>query len=184
MYRISWKKLVCWASAFFMLLFFLYYAIYLSPDKHEVTKYARTKWSREFRKVGLDEVPVHAKYGGGWIDGIDGHWNFKADVPTMRQWISRSKSLQTTKVRTKPNKNAYIFYMPATRRACLVVVSFAPKLNPPLDDNVAWAIVNTIEVGIRKHCSSGTMEEVNDENEALKILADNYLDSNILWVDD
>jgi hypothetical protein len=65
-----------------------------------------------------------------------------------------------------------------------VVVSFAPKLNPLPDDNLAWARVYTIEVGVRKHCSSGTMEEVKDAKEALKILTDDWLDGNTLWMDD
>lgn len=116
--RVSWRNLakvsVGCAGALGILLLLLCYAIYYGPDKHELTKHARTEWSREFRKIGLDEVPEHAKYAGGASSyEIYGHWSFRADIPKVRQWLSISQSLRTAEVRSNPGKKAYLFYAPA-----------------------------------------------------------------------
>lgn len=187
MSRLSWRNMakvsVGCAVVIGTLLLLVCWAIYYGPDKHELTKHAHTEWSLKFREVGLDEVPEHAKYAGGaWIDGIYGHWTFRVDVPTMHRWLSRSQSLRTAEVRTKPGKKAYIFYVPAAHRACLVIVFYAiaPRWNPQLPDGEAMVEVDTIDIGAKKTHSVGRTRAVKD---ALEDLA-HRLDSNSLWAED
>ncbi len=183
--RVSWRKLakvaVGCAIALAILLFLLFcWAIY-GPDKHELTKHARSEWSREFRKIGLDEVPEHAKYGGGAsIYGVHGHWSFRADIPRVRQWLSKSQSLRTAEVKTKPSKKAYLFYTPAVHRACLVMVFFAPIMNPPIRDREALVEVHTVDIGVKKSHSTSRTRAVKD---ALEDLA-RKRDSTTMWAEE
>lgn len=175
------KVLFGYAVALGVLLLLLCCAIQFGPDKHEVTKRARTEWSTRFREVGLDDVPRHAKYwSGAWVDGIHGNWNFRAGTTAVRRWVSESQSLRTAKCRTKPGRKAYLFYAPGAHRACLVMVFFAPATHPPLGDGEAIVQVRTVEVGVRRSCSSGGMQEVRSAEEAFEHLA-HHLDSNRMW---
>jgi hypothetical protein len=172
--RVSWKTLakvsVGCAGALGILFFLLFCWAAYGPDKHELTKHAHTEWSREFRKIGLYEVPEHAKYAGGaWA----GHWNFRADIPEVRQWLSRSRSLETAKVMTRPGKKAYLFYVPAAHRVCLVVVSFAPKRNPPVSDPEARVEVDTIDIGTKYSSSTERTRAVKDALETLASMCEN-----------
>lgn len=180
--RISWRKLakvsVGCAGALAILLFLLFCWATYGPDKHELTKHARVEWSRKFRQVGLDGVPVHAKYWGG---AYDGYWAFRVDIHTMHQWLSKSQSLRTAEVRTKPGKKAYLFYAPASHKACLVIIVFcAPHWNHPLPDGEAVAVVHTIDIGAKENRSTCTTQAVKD---ALEEQVD-YLNSIGIWAED
>ena|GEM_PF-4746439 len=181
--RVSWRnatKVSVGCLAVPGILFLVFCAIYYyGPDKHEVTKHARTEWSRKFREVGLSDVPEHAKYAGGVsVYKNFGDWNFRVDGPTMRQWLSRSQSLRTAEVRAKPSKKAYLFYAPAAHRACLVMVFFAPHWNPPMADGEALAQVHTIDIGAKKSSATARTRAVKD---ALETLA-GWRDSDEQWV--
>jgi hypothetical protein len=70
--RKNWLKprLVVQVAFGILLLLLFCWATY-GPDKHELTKHARTEWSKKCRQVCLDGVPEQAKYWGG---AYDGYW--------------------------------------------------------------------------------------------------------------
>lgn len=169
------------AAVIAILLFLLFIWAAYGPDKHELTKHAHTEWNREFQKIGLDDVPKHAKYAGGASSyGNYGHWSFRAGIPRVRQWLSISQSLRTAEIRTKPGKKAYLFYVSTAHRACLVMVFFAPKWNPPIPNGEAVVRVDVIDIGAKKISSTDRTRAVKD---ALETLSDKR-DNDRLWAMD
>lgn len=152
-----------------VLVLLILFAVCYSPDKCQLTKHAHREWSRRFRAVGLDGVPERARYWGAvWVDGDQGHWQFRATVPAMREWLSKSPGLRAANVARKPNKEAYLFYVPAARTACLVMVFFAPRSEPSMvADGEAAAMVDTIHLGTKGDSPSGRARAVQDALEEL-----------------
>jgi hypothetical protein len=102
--------------------------VYYSPNPHEVSEYARTKWSKSFREAGLADVPKGVRYSTGpWNDGEFGYWSFKGDMNIIRQWLSDSKCIKTAEVRRRSVNQAYLMWKPSPYKASIVVIHTHPQ---------------------------------------------------------
>jgi hypothetical protein len=146
--------------------------VYYSPNPHEVSEYARTKWSKSFREAGLADVPKGAEYTAGpWNDGEFGYWSFQGDTRIIQQWLSDSKCINTAEVMSRSNSKGYLMWRPSPYNASMVVMH--------TDAQEEWVVVsvqisNTVGVNGRADRKGIGVEE------ARKVLS-HRLDNNGIW---